>query len=102
MTAKQELKENGNTVQGSSGAFVAADAIAKLSGLSLRQVRRMTAAIQALSISEDVSTAALTDFYDTPLGLPDEQRVKQTNYIVGCVRRDERAEVRQLLDSTRR
>ncbi len=72
------LKENGVTVVGSAGAFVPADLIAKLSGVSLGTVRTIIAAIDTVGATHAIAAHMLVNVDKAPLSLPDEVRSQFT------------------------
>lgn len=75
------LKEHGTMVSGSDAKFVVADAVAKLSGVSLQQVRRVIAAQHALCEAQALEPRELIDYYATPQALPNRQRAMATEAV---------------------
>lgn len=87
--------ENGSTVETANHAFVAADLVAKLAGVSLGTVAKVIAAQDVVGEVFDLDDWELLDFASVPLALPDEDRASMTNtayaHIVSVCRDDAEA-----------
>lgn len=71
-------EENGFPVRGPSGHFNTADLVGKLTGVSLNQVIRVIAALDAIGQTLNVPASLLIEVWRTPTALPDAERSAQT------------------------